>query len=170
MRFAAFCLLSAFAFQCSAQEPAHITIFREKSDGNPILAPYQPSFTLTNRGYVYPRYTFQMYLDGTHAATLHVSHFVTFDIPAGHHEIRTNKSERIELDLKPGERVFIRPGLHTNVVKTPSESLEQIKNCEDLSALLAKKTLKPVKPSDVRFGQIAGETSFPTCTEPEQSK
>jgi len=162
MKFAAFCLLSVFAFQCSGQEPAHITFFREKSDGNRFLVGYK-QMANKERDWVPPQYWGQIYLDGRHVAKLHTERFVTFEVPPGRHEIRVNRTERIVFTVKPGERVYVHPGVQSKAHSLVYAETVEIPSCHEVTAFVAGHTLEPVKPKDIYFGEVAPESSFPTC-------
>lgn len=108
-----------------------------------------------------------MYIDGTEVTRFQPGHFVTFDVPAGRHEVRRNHSDRLIVDLKPGQRVFVRPTYHNNALTAP-EFVEQVDSCQKLNAYLERKPIQPVKPKNIRFGEVRPENSFPVCAEGEQ--
>jgi hypothetical protein len=168
MKLAAFALLSALAVSCFAEGPAHITVFREKSPGNSILKQYAQAFGVDHT-WVNPHFIFRMFIDGAEVTRFQPGHFVTFDVPAGRHEVRTNHSDRLIVDLKPGQRAFVRPTYHNNALTAP-EFVEQVDSCQKLNAYLEKKPIQPVKPKNIRFGEVAPENSFPACDETGQSK
>jgi hypothetical protein len=162
MKLAAFGLLSLLSPLAFAQEPAHITIFREKASGSRFTGGLQMGAGFGT--YAPPNFIFKMFIDGTDAAHLQPGHFVTFDVPAGRHEVRTNRSQRLILDLKPGERAFIRPVFHNNGASAP-EVAELVRTCSAVDAYLENKPAMPLKPKNVKFGDVAQENAFPACSD-----
>ena len=158
------CCLTALAAEAPA--PARITFYVEKSDGNHVIKDFT-ALANKNRDFVPAGAWFQLFLDGKHFAKLHTNRFVTIELPAGRHEIRTKRSARMQLDLTAGEHIFVRPGLYNCwkcVLK--QESILEVPY-RDVSADIGNVLPAPVKSKDIYWGEIVPETSFPSTGDTE---
>lgn len=155
-----------------AQEVSKITIFREKQ---PSPISWKNTFKLhsplddnSKTDDASPSYIWKILIDGKETIGINAGSFATISLPPGRHEIRTKYSERLILDLHPGDHLYIRPRFTTAGLKGwhAKDIIEQV-TCK--KAKEASLTVRPIPEKRIYLGEIEKEKDMPISCPKESS-
>jgi hypothetical protein len=143
-----FCLtLSAYAQDTTAR----VTFFREDQSMMKQMGQFKTDFVPAG-------FKWNVYMDGSRLVTLRRGRYITFTVAAGHHDFKTDTTERLSLDVPAGSSVFLRPAMRRTDSKLEGKVTLEAINCSDYIERTGK--IKPVKFTDVFTGTVAPSGSF----------
>jgi hypothetical protein len=150
------CLLPCIA---SAQETGKVTFFREDQSMLKQMGQYKIDYAAAGARW-------EIYMDGARLATLHRGRYITFTIPAGPHDFKTDRSVRVTVDVQPGSTLYLRPGIQRSSNKLEAAPNFNVVACTDY--IDRAKNIKPVNPHDIFTGSVVQSACFP-CAAKEKA-
>lgn len=145
--FLLFCVVSA-----NCQVPtAKVTFFREDQSMLKQMGQFKIDYAPAGAKW-------NIYMDGVRLVTLHRNRMITFTIPAGHHDFKTDNTAMVPVDVQPGSSIFLRPGMDRSKNKLEGVYNFRVVTCADY--LDRTKQIKSVDARDIFTGNVMHEPSF----------
>lgn len=103
--------------------------------------------------------SWNIYMDGMRMITLRRGRMVTFSVPPGHHDFKTDRYPRVDIDVAEGAHLFIRPTLDNHAHKR--EDMVRLAQVDCREYIDRAVNVEQIKPADVFTGkEVDGDQTF----------